>query len=204
MEEKFFAPEITEAQLILMAQEGSQTAMEILIRKYMGVVNFVVKNREIKGGDEADLIQEGMIGLFKAVKEYREGSGASFKTFATTCVKNQVLNAIEKASSGKNEALNGAVLLSQKMKEDDDTTIEEMLPESPARGPEEEALFNDFISHLLDAESKTFSERQRKVFALKLRGHDYREIAKILGETPKTVDNDLRQIKKKVLEYIER
>ncbi|MBR1990115.1 MAG: sigma-70 family RNA polymerase sigma factor, partial [Firmicutes bacterium] len=106
---------LTDEQLVKMAQEGSETAEEILIEKYKGFVKNKAKSYYIAGADSEDVVQEGMIGLFKAIRGFDANKEAAFKTFADTCVNNQIMTAIKKANRQKHQPLNESLSLSREV-----------------------------------------------------------------------------------------
>ena len=187
---------LTDEQLAKMAKEGSETAEEILIEKYKGLVRMKAKAYFIVGQDEEDVIQEGMIGLFKSIKAFDENRDASFKTFASTCINNQIFSAIKKAERIKNMPLNESVPMNEELKE---TLVASELTE-----PEKLLLQREIFDHFQKNNDKIFSELELKVLSEKMKGLNYKEIAEKLGKTPKSIDNSLQRIKKKIVSYLEK
>ena len=167
---------------------GEEAMMDIILNKYKKTVRNKAKALYLMGGDEDDLIQEGMIGLFKAVVDYRFDKDASFATFANTCISRQMYNAIQMALRKKHQPLNSYISISE-----GDVDKEEIgaNPENMVIDRENEHIIRDRVSSLLSA-------LENRVLELMLEGHDYKEIARIMDKTPKTIDNAIQRIKSKL------
>lgn len=174
----------TDEQLVKMAQEGSLTAEEFLIEKYKELVKERSRSYFINGGDTDDVIQEGMIGIFKAIHSYDEEKEASFRTHAENCIKGQIFNAIKGANRLKNQPLNESVPI-----EEDDTFVWE------GENPEDKLLLKELMGLL----KKNFSKQESQVLDLMIKGNTIGEIAKILDKPYKSIDNTMQRIKKKVM-----
>ena len=195
---------LTDEQLVLMAREGSETAEEILIEKYKGLVRAKAKAYFITGAEAEDVVQEGMIGLMKAVRSFDEGREASFKTYAGTCVNNQILKAIRKAEREKNQPLNDAISLDNHLGEKDESlTIGDILKASMFDEPEEKVIYEDTLLRLKSLSRNIFSPLESQVLKAKIAGKNYQEIAEELGKSPKTIDNALQRIRKKIIAFLE-
>jgi len=201
---------LTDEQLVKMAQEGSETAMELLIEEYRSLVKSRSREYYIIGAENEDVVQEGMIGLFKAIRGYDSRRDASFKTFADQCINNQILSAIKKANRLKHQPLNDSISISQELGKEDgfdgrrnEGVLEDVLQDAHANGPEEVMLMKEVVSSLRAYDSGIFSSLERKVLEEKLKGRSYQEIAQALGRSPKSIDNTLQRIRKKVLAYLE-
>ena len=195
---------LTDEQLVQMAQEGSETAAEILIEKYKNLVKSKSKLYYIVGADSEDVAQEGMIGLFKAIRGYDREKAASFKTYAEMCVSHQIISAIKRANRLKHQPLNQFVSFSKEVEEGDKSaTLGDILQASHANEPEERMLLKEVVQFLKAYDSGLFSDFEWKVWTEKLKGKSYLEIAGSLGKSPKSVDNALQRIKKKLLAYLE-
>lgn len=196
---------LTDEQLVRMAQEGSETAEEILIEKYKGLVKNKAKTYYITGADSEDVVQEGMIGLFKAIRSFDGSKQAAFKTFADTCVNSQILSAIKKANRKRHSPLNESVSLNKEMDDEKpDISVGDILQASMDNDPEELLLLREVVDYLKTYDSGLFSKFEREVWVEKLKGRNYMEIAENLGRSPKSVDNALQRIKKKIVAYIEK
>ena len=195
---------LTDEQLVLMAREGSETAEEILIEKYKGLVRAKAKAYFIAGAEAEDVVQEGMIGLMKAVRSFDEGREASFKTYAGTCINNQILKAIRKAEREKNQPLNDAISLDNHLGEkDENLTIGDILKASMFDEPEEKVIYEDTLFRLKGLSRNIFSPLEAQVLRAKIAGKNYQEIAEELGKSPKTIDNALQRIRKKIMAFLE-
>ena len=187
-----------------MAREGSETAEEILIEKYKGLVRAKAKAYFIAGAEAEDVVQEGMIGLMKAVRSFDADREASFKTYAGTCINNQILKAIRKAEREKNQPLNDAISLDNRLREkDDDLTIGDIIKGSMFDEPEEKVIYEDTLERLGNISRQIFSPLESKVLRAKIAGKNYQEIAEELGKSPKTIDNALQRIRKKIMAFLE-
>lgn len=151
------------------------------------------------GGDNDDLIQEGMIGLFKAVRDYQPEKEASFQTFARICVDRQIYNAIQNSNRQKHQPLNSYISLSQ-----EDGENEEHLPDMWVENPESIIIDQENVRDLEQEITCTLSPMENQVLDYYLDGNGYTEIAKIMGKTPKSIDNALQRIRGKIKEQLEK
>ena len=196
---------LTDEQLVKMAQEGSDTAEEILIEKYKGLVKNKAKSYYITGGDSEDVVQEGMIGLFKAIRSFDAQKQTAFKTFADNCVSSQILSAIRKANRKRHSPLNESLSLNREMDgEKRDISMGDILHASMDNDPEALLLLQEVVEYLKAYDSGLFSDFERQVWVEKLKGRNYTEIADALGKSPKSIDNALQRIKKKIVAYLEK
>ena len=196
---------LTDEQLVRMAQEGSETDEEILIEKYKGLVKNKAKTYYITGADSEDVVQEGMIGLFKAIRSFDADKQAAFKTFADTCVNSQILSAIKKANRKRHRPLNESVSLNKEVDDEkQDISVGDILQASMDNDPEALLLLQEVVDYLKAYDSGLFSKFEREVWVEKLKGRNYLEIAEQLGRSPKSVDNAIQRIKKKIVAYLEK
>ena len=181
----------TDEQLLEILHQGDQNVMDYLIEKYKTMVRQKARVLYLAGGDQDDLIQEGMIGLFKAIQDYREDKEASFRTFAQLCVERQLYRAIQSSNRRKHQPLNGYISMDG---EEWEAETKKMFQQSP------ESLFiaRENAQQVEDAISKELSEMENQVLVLYLRGNNYLEIAEQLDKTPKTIDNAIQRIRRKV------
>jgi RNA polymerase sporulation-specific sigma factor len=196
---------LRDEELVKMAQEGSATAEEYLIRKYKDLAKLKSQQYFIVGGDREDVIQEGMIGIFEAIRDYDENSGAAFRTFAELCITRQIISAIKRANRKKHQILNDSISLSGENKSDEDSGdawIEHIAAGDNAN-PEYLALLNEFARYLKADGMEVFSAFENKVWTELRRGLTYKEIASNLGKSPKSIDNAIQRIKKKIYEFLE-
>ena len=196
---------LNDEQLVRMAQEGSETAEEILIEKYKGLVKNKAKTYYITGADSEDVVQEGMIGLFKAIRSFDVSKQTAFKTFADTCVNSQIISAIKKANRKRHKPLNESVSLNKEVDDgSQDISVGDILQASMDNDPEALLLLQEVVDYLKTYDSGLFSKFEREVWVEKLKGRNYMEIAEQLGRSPKSVDNALQRIKKKIVAYLEK
>lgn len=194
---------LTDEELVKMAQEGSVTAEEFLINKYKELAKIKSSMYFIVGGDREDVIQEGMIGIFKAIREFQEEKNASFRTFAEVCINRQIISAIRKANLRKHQILNESVSLSQEQDtKEGEKPLEERLRSKDNDDPETLMLMKEITDFLIEDSKELFSPLEQKVLAAMLKGKKYKEIAPELHRSSKTVDNAIQRIKKKIYDYL--
>lgn len=193
-----------DAQLAADAQNGDVAAEEALIRKYSGLVISKTKAYFIMGADENDVMQEGMIGLMKAVRKYEPSKNASFGTFADVCITSQIIGAIRSADRIKHKALNTSVSLSNPVEKEgaEGITLEDTLRDSTANTPEEIAVLKDVTYYILNNGDNIFSDLEMKVISETIKGYSYDQVAERLGKSRKQIDNALQRAKKKVNDYL--
>ena len=193
---------MTDEVLAGLAQAGDREAEDILIRRYVEMIRGKAHLYFIVGADSEDVIQEGMIGLFKAIHDYSGNREATFKTFAELCINRQILTAVKTASRRKHQPLNDSVSLSTPVDETGGGTLEESLGGDMASNPEAVFMENTLSSLLTDKNSTLFSSMERRVLKEYLAGKKYPEIAQSLGKSYKTIDNAMQRIRKKINEYV--
>ena len=193
---------MTDEVLAGLAQAGDREAEDILIRRYVEMIRGKAHLYFIVGADSEDVIQEGMIGLFKAIHDYSGNREATFKTFAELCINRQILTAVKTASRRKHQPLNDSVSLSTPVDETGGGTLEESLGGDMASNPEVVFMENTLSSLLTDENSTLFSSMERRVLKEYLAGRKYPEIAQSLGKSYKTIDNAMQRIRKKINEYV--
>lgn len=195
----------TDEELIIRYRDGDKQIMDYLMDKYKHVVRSKASRMFILGADKDDLIQEGMIGLFKAVRDYDSGRDASFLTFAELCVSRQMYTAIQAAKRKKHLPLNSYISL---YKNSEDEILEGQLigaiRDFSEQNPEEILIDRENVEALqtiIDQELSTF---ERQVLELSMTGMGYIDIARLLGKDPKSTDNALNRVKTKIRKAIER
>lgn len=193
---------LTDEELVKMAQEGSVTAEEFLINKYKELAKIKSSVYFIVGGDKEDVIQEGMIGIFKAIREFREERNVSFRTFAEVCINRQIISAIRKANLRKHKILNESLSLNQENDLGDEKSLEERFRPKNDDDPETLMLMREITEFLIQDSNQLFSPLEQKVLAAMLQGKKYKEIAAELHRSGKTVDNAIQRIKKKIYNYL--
>lgn len=186
---------ISDEELIASLRDGETIIEDYLMEKYKGLVRQKARAMFLIGGDTDDLIQEGMIGLFKAVRDFQPGREATFATFARMCIDRQIYSAIQNSNRQKHLPLNSYVSLNQ---EDESSPIWELSVENP----EEIIIDQETTRDLQQKISDYLSPMENKVLDLYLKGEGYVEIGRILGKSPKSIDNALQRIRAKIREVI--
>ena len=186
---------ISDEELIARLRDGETIIEDYLMEKYKGLVRQKARAMFLIGGDTDDLIQEGMIGLFKAVRDFQPGREATFATFARMCIDRQIYSAIQNSNRQKHLPLNSYVSLNQ---EDESSPIWELSVENP----EEIIIDQETTRDLQQKISYYLSPMENKVLDLYLKGEGYVEIGRILGKSPKSIDNALQRIRAKIREVI--
>ncbi len=193
----------SDKELALMAQGGNLDAEETLMRKYKGTVKVKANMYYMVGADEDDIVQEGMIGLLKAIRQYDPDKEAAFGTFASICITRQIISAIRSADRDKHKALNTYVSLNDPLKsESGEITLEETLKNNTAENPETLLVIKDVVNYILHNGENIFSDLEMEVVNEVIKGRDYEKIAKKLGKNIKSVDNAMQRAKKKIIEYL--
>ena len=178
-------------EILDLIKEGDREATDFIINKYKNMVRGKAKSMFILGADKEDIIQEGMIGLYKAVRDFDPGRDASFATFAELCVSRQIYTAIESAGRLKHMPLNSYISI-----------YEEDFQKEGGTNPEEVVLDNENAKDMEKNFENELSHFEKQVLSLKLTGLDYVQIAAILGKTSKSTDNALQRIKAKLRKVI--
>lgn len=193
----------SDKELVLKAQAGDLDAEESLMRKYKETVKIKAKMYYMAGADEDDVVQEGMIGLLKAIRQYDAKKDAAFGTFAGVCVTRQIISAIRTADREKHKALNTSISLSDPLKDSgDDMTLEDTLRTNMAENPETLLVFKDIVYYIMNNGDNILSDFEMEVLSEMVKGKNYEEIAEKLGRNPKSIDNAMQRIKKKVVAYL--
>lgn len=198
---------MSDEDLIAAGRIGNGAAADVLLRRYMPMVKAEAKPLFLKGADEEDLIQEGMLGLFQALRDYDADRGASFKTFAVLCVRRHLCSAVEASARRKHDPLNTAV--SYDVPDlpdayDAATSSDTDAMFSPEDNPEEAYISEESSRRLMEDIRKELSPLERQVFDLYLEGVNYRDIAARLGRKPKSIDNALQRIRHKTRQLLDR
>lgn len=192
---------LTDEEMISLFRDGDQEAMEKLLEKYKGMVLEKAKSMYILGGDSEDLIQEGMLGLFKAVRDFDCGRDASFRTFAQLCVTRQLYTAVKASARKKHLPLNSAVSLSSPLREENgderDEELLDFLEADPSSNPEAFLIGQEETERLEEMIEKELSPLEKQVLELYLTGMGYVEIAHVLNRDEKSTDNALQRIRAK-------
>jgi len=197
--------QVEDGFLIALAKQGNPDAYHRLVRRYYGFVRLKASSYFLAGGDSEDLIQEGLVGLYKAIRDYRTDRESSFRNFAELCITRQIITAVKTATRNKHAPLNHYVSFSSTPAGDageSDSTLDEMLPGSPVHDPVNQVISSEELRALVACLSTALSELESRVLALYLDGYSYEEVGRRLGCDCKTVDNALQRVKRKVGQHL--
>ena len=196
--------ELADLQLVVRARNGDHAALDALIRRYTGFVRLKASSYFLAGGDPEDLIQEGLIGLYKAVRDFRHDKETSFRSFAELCVTRQIITAIKTATRFKHSPLNTYVSFSNTpagQDADSDVTLGDALPGPAVHDPSVCVISTEELQSLVFALGTGLSKLEADALKLYLEGSSYEEMAEQLGCDTKTIDNALQRVKRKVLQH---
>lgn len=203
--ERDFA-EADELQVILKAQGGDNEAMAYLLEKYKSMVRILSRPLFLMDGDQDDLVQEGMIGLFQAIRSYQPGRDTGFETFANLCISRQLYSAIKRSNRQKNIPLNSYISIDAVEGADEQREIEGISLRGRSladwqKNPEEIVIGEESAKNIKSELFGRLSKLEQEVLQLFLQGLTYQEIAARLGKSPKTIDNALQRIKGKLKKH---
>ena len=187
--------------LIALAKQGRPDAYDKIVRRYYGFVRLKASSYFLIGGDADDLIQEGLVGLYKAVRDFRTDRESSFRNFAELCITRQIITAVKTSTRNKHTPLNEYVSFSQTPAAsggDGDPTLDEMLPGPSVHDPVNQVISSEELHSLVGCLSSVLSELESSVLSLYLDGHSYEAVAERIDCDTKTVDNALQRVKRKV------
>ena len=195
---------MTDEQLCAQVARGDRGAEETLVLRHTRLVRACARPFFLAGGDSEDLIQEGMLGLLTAIREYREDRGAGFRTFAAVCVRRRILSAVRSAAGGKHQPLNDGVSLEAALF----LAHQELAPlgmtNQRQENPEDVVIHQEDLSALESAIQTQLTELEGQVLARYLRGSSYSEIAREVSRSTKSVDNAVQRIRRKIAQYLSR
>jgi RNA polymerase sporulation-specific sigma factor len=184
--------------------QGDTDALEYLINKYRNFVRAKARSYFLIGADREDIIQEGMIGLYKAIRDFKEDKLSSFKAFAELCITRQIITAIKTATRQKHIPLNSYVSLDKPIyDEESDRTLMDVISGAKATDPEELIINQEEFDDIEVKMAELLSDLERKVLALYLDGQSYQEISEELNRHVKSIDNALQRVKRKLERYLE-
>lgn len=185
--------------MVVLAQQGDVRAQEYLINRYENCVKAKAKSYFLIGADKEDIYQEGMIGLYKAIRDYNADKLCSFKCFAELCINRQIITAIKTATRQKHIPLNTYVSLNKPVYDDEsDRTLLDIISSIKVSNPEELIVNEEQVMLIQSYIEKVLSEFERKVLSFYINGKSYQEIACTLDRDPKAVDNALQRVKRKL------
>ena len=185
---------LSDEQLQALAADREAGAEEMLAERYVRLVRICARPYFLNGGDSEDLIQEGMLGLLSAIREFDPGKGASFKTYAETCIRNRIQSAIRSAARKKHAPLNDGIPLEDVLSDDSQSLGTQLFQ----RSPEEQVLARETEKEFISAYSRCLSRFEAQILRLYLAGLSYQEIAAQTGRAPKSVDNAVQRIRRKL------
>jgi RNA polymerase sporulation-specific sigma factor len=188
--------------LVGLARQGDELALHELLDRYRRFARAKARSYFLAGGDREDVVQEGMIGLYKAIRDYDADQQASFRSFAELCVTRQILTAIKTATRQKHAPLNTYVPFDRPRDDDPRHTIADTLADGEHADPLRALIASDELRRLRDVFSELLSGLESDVLGLYVEGRSYQEIAEVLGRHVKSVDNALQRIKRKLEQHL--
>ncbi|MFD1738266.1 RNA polymerase sporulation sigma factor SigH [Bacillus salitolerans] len=184
--------------------QGDSDALDYLINKYRNFVRAKARSYFLIGADREDIIQEGMIGLYKAIRDFKEDKLSSFKAFAELCITRQIITAIKTATRQKHIPLNSYVSLDKPIyDEESDRTLMDVISGAKVMDPEELIINQEEFDDIEVKMAELLSDLERKVLVLYLDGRSYQEISEDLNRHVKSIDNALQRVKRKLERYLE-
>ncbi|KGX85399.1 RNA polymerase sporulation sigma factor SigH [Pontibacillus litoralis] len=195
---------LSDEEVVVLVHKGDSRALEHLINKYKNFVRAKARTYFLIGADREDIVQEGMIGLYKAIRDYQKDKLSSFKAFAELCVTRQIITAIKTATRQKHIPLNSYVSLDKPIyDEESDRTLLDVIAGTKALDPEQLMINRERFGDMETKMSELLSELEREVLALYLDGQSYQEISVELNRHVKSIDNALQRVKRKLEKYLE-
>jgi RNA polymerase sporulation-specific sigma factor len=206
VKEKVDLNELEDTQLVARARSGDDRCIEILLSRYRNFARSKARSYFLAGSDKEDVVQEGMIGLFKAIRDFAEDTGTPFRAFAELCISRQILTAIKTANRQKHQPLNSSVSLDAPAYGGDDNsdrTVGDNFVGPKSADPVELVISAQEIEAIRDTMKENLTELEGDVLRLYMDGKSYEEIAGVLGNHVKSIDNALQRIKRKLQRHIE-
>ena len=196
---------MTDEEIVALAQQdGEDAALEYLLNKYKNFVRAKARSYFLIGADHEDIVQEGMIGLYKAIRDYREDRLSSFRAFAELCVTRQIITAIKTATRQKHIPLNSYVSLNRPIfEEDSDRTLLDVITEETPSNPEEMLIDREDLSVIEGRLGSLLSDLEKQVLVRYVEGKSYVEISEEMNRHVKSIDNALQRIKRKLQKYLD-
>ncbi|URZ03453.1 RNA polymerase sporulation sigma factor SigH [Clostridium felsineum] len=192
-------------EIVMMAKLGDEKSQEYLINKYYNFVKAKAKSYFLIGADKEDICQEGMIGLYKAIRDFKPSKLASFKAFAELCITRQIITAIKTATRQKHIPLNTYVSLNKPIyDEDSDRTLFDVVSSVEVSDPEELIISKEEVAKIRKNMLRVLSSLEIEVLQSYLEGKSYQEIAKDLDRCSKSIDNALQRVKRKLEKCLEK
>ena len=195
---------MTDEDVVSLCRTGDSVAVEYLLNKYKNFVRSKARSYFLIGADHEDIVQEGMIGLYKAIRDFRPEKLASFRAFAELCITRQIITAIKTATRQKHIPLNSYVSLNKPLyDEESDRTLLDVCAEGHSSNPEELIISQEDLRGIHQRIDEVLSDLEQEVLAAYLDGKSYQEIADNLGRHVKSIDNALQRVKRKLERYLE-
>src|SRR5947199_5586715 len=192
-------PEMADEELVATAKSGDDHASEYLINKYRNFVRVKAKAYFLIGADREDIIQEGMIGLYKAIRDFRADKLSSFRAFAELCITRQIITAIKTATRQKHIPLNQYISLNKPIyDEDSERTLLDVMASNKMSDPEELVINQEVSQDIKERIQENLSELESQVLLSYLEGKSYQEMARDLGRHVKSIDNALQRVKRQI------
>ena len=196
--------EMTDEQIVQLCHDGDSMAEEYLLNKYKNFVRSKARSYFLIGADHEDIVQEGMIGLYKAIRDFKQEKLSSFRAFAELCITRQIITAIKTATRQKHIPLNSYVSLNKPLyDEESDRTLLDILMEGATSNPEDMIINQENLGNIHQKINEVLSGLEQEVLAAYLDGKSYQEIAEALGRHVKSIDNALQRVKRKLEKYLE-
>ena len=194
---------MTDEEIVSLAQQGDGQALAYLLNKYKNFVRSKARSYFLIGADLEDIVQEGMIGLYKAIRDFKPERLTSFRAFAELCVKRQIITAIKTATRQKHFPLNSYVSLNKPLyDEESDRTLLDVI-EGRVTNPEELFISREDLEGIQGQIDELLSDLEQQVLSAFLDGKSYQEIAELLGRHVKSIDNALQRVKRKLYKFLE-
>ena len=196
--------EMTDEEIVQLCHNGDSLSEEYLLNKYKNFVRSKARSYFLIGADHEDIVQEGMIGLYKAIRDFKQEKLSSFRAFAELCITRQIITAIKTATRQKHIPLNSYVSLNKPLyDEESDRTLLDILMEGTTSNPEDMIINQENLGNIRQKINEVLSGLEQEVLAAYLDGKSYQEIAEALGRHVKSIDNALQRVKRKLEKYLE-
>ena len=196
--------EMTDEEIVQLCHNGDSLSEEYLLNKYKNFVRSKARSYFLIGADHEDIVQEGMIGLYKAIRAFKQEKLSSFRAFAELCITRQIITAIKTATRQKHIPLNSYVSLNKPLyDEESDRTLLDILMEGTTSNPEDMIINQENLGNIRQKINEVLSGLEQEVLAAYLDGKSYQEIAEALGRHVKSIDNALQRVKRKLEKYLE-
>jgi len=195
--------DLEDEEIVSLVRKGDKDATEYLIHKYKNLVKYKARAYFLIGADREDVVQEGMIGLYKAIRDYQQNKSMAFKTFAELCITRQMITAVKNATRQKHIPLNSYLSLNPRAYDDDtEKTYIELVSEEIASNPEQLLIKKEEFIGIENKMGEILSSFEWEVLSLYLNGKSYTEIARQMNKPIKSIDNALQRVKRKVEKHV--